>query len=82
MVLLEVSKDTESKNPQISRTKNARRILLSKCVVCDSKKSKFINVQKAGGLLSSLEIKTPLSKISLMVPVYFNSIKKLIQGMK
>ena len=36
---------------------------LSKCVVCNSKKTKFIKEQEAGGLLSSLGIKTPLGKI-------------------
>ena len=39
---------------------------LSKCVVCDSKKSKFIKEQEASGVLSSLGIKTPLSKIPLV----------------
>ena len=39
-------------------------MLLSKCAVCDSKQSKFIKEQKASRLLSSLGIKTPLSKIS------------------
>ena len=37
----------------------------------DSKKSKFIKEQKASRLLSSLRIKTPLSKISLVVPFLF-----------
>ena len=36
-------------------------MLLSKCTVCDSKKSKFIKEQEASGLLSSLGIKTPLN---------------------
>ena len=36
-------------------------MLLSKCVVCDSKKSKFIKEQEASGLLSSLGIKVPLN---------------------
>ena len=35
-------KNTESKNPKAVRTKNGRKMLLLKCVVCDSKKSKFI----------------------------------------
>ena len=35
-------KNTESKNPKVARTKNKRIMLLSNCVVCDSKKSKFI----------------------------------------
>ena len=42
-------------------------MLLSKCIVCDSIKSKFIKEQEASGLLSSLGIKTPLSKIFLLV---------------
>ena len=41
-------------------------MLLSKCLVYNSKKSKFIKEQKASGLLSSLEIKTPFSKIPLV----------------
>ena len=46
-------------------------MLLSKSAVCDSKKSKFIKEQEASGLLSSLGIKTPLSKITLLVPILF-----------
>ena len=38
-------------------------MLLSKCAVCDSKKSKFIKEQEANGLLISLGIKTSLSNI-------------------
>ena len=45
-------------------------MLLSKCAVCDSKISKFIEEQEASGLfsglLSSLGIKTPLRKIPLL----------------
>ena len=33
-------------------------MLLSKCAVCDSKKSRFIKEQEVSGLLSSLGIKT------------------------
>ena len=46
-------------------------MLFSNCAVCDSKKSKFINEQEAGVLLSSLEIKAPVSKISLIVSLLF-----------
>ena len=44
------------------REKNGRIMLVSKsrCKACDSKKSTFIQVQEANGLLSSLGIKTPL----------------------
>ena len=46
-------------------------MLLSKCTLCDSKKSKLIKNQEASRLLSSLRIKTPLSKIPLVGPVLF-----------
>ena len=46
-------------------------MLLSKFAVCDSKRSKFIKEQEASGLLSSLEIKTPLNKIPLVGPRLF-----------
>ena len=54
------------KNPQVVKTKNGRIMLLSKCSVYDSNKSKFIKEQEARGLWSSLVIKTPLSKIPLV----------------
>ena len=44
-------------------------MVLSKNEMCDSKKSKFIKEQEAGGLLSSLGIKTPLIKIPLLGPL-------------
>ena len=50
---LKCRKNTESKNLKVPRTKNGRIMLLSKCAVCDSKKSKFIKQQEASGLLSS-----------------------------
>ena len=68
---LKCRKNTESKNPKVARTKNERIMLLSKCAVCDSKKSKFIKQQEASGLLSSSGIKIPLSKISLVGPLLF-----------
>ena len=62
-------KNTESKNPKFVRTKNWWIMLLSKCAMCDNKKLKFINEQKASGLLSSLGINTPLRKITLLGPL-------------
>ena len=44
-------------------------MLLSNFVVCDSKKSELIKQKKASGSLSSLGIKTPLSKIPLVAPL-------------
>ena len=64
-------KNTESKNPKVVRTKNGRIMLLSKCEVCDSKRSKFIKDQEASGLLCSLGIMKPLSKIPLFDSLLF-----------
>ena len=41
-------------------------MLLSKCSVCDIKKSRFIKKQEDSGLKSCLAIKTPLSKVPLV----------------
>ena len=60
---LRCRKNSESKNPIVVKNKSERIMLSSKSEVCDSKKSKFIKEQEASGLLSSLGIKTPLSKI-------------------
>ena len=57
-------------------------MLLSKCAVCDTKKSKFIKEPEANGFLSSLEIKIPLSKISPTGPLFFRGINKLMQDIK
>ena len=68
---LKCRKNTEIKNPKVATAKNGSMMLLSKCAVCDSKKSKFIEKQEASGLLSSSGIKTPLSKIPLAGPRLF-----------
>ena len=59
-------------------------MILSKCALSDSKKSKFIKQQEASRLLSSLGIKTPLIKIPLFLKNSFVLIvlNKLIQGIK
>ena len=59
-------KNTEKLNSKIFRTKHSRLIMQSKCNDCRIKKSRFIKEQEAKGLLSSLGIKTPLSKIPLL----------------
>ena len=41
-------------------------MLLSKYAIYDTKKIRFIKKQEANGLLSSLEVKTTLSKIPLL----------------
>ena len=68
---LKCGKNTESKNSKIVNTNNGRILLLSICAVCDSKKSKFIKEQEASGLLGSLGIMIPLTKIRLERPLLF-----------
>ena len=45
-------------------------MLLSNCTMCNYKKSRFIK-EKEANELSSLEIKTPESEISLVGPLLF-----------
>ena len=44
---------TESKNLKVARRKKGGTMLLSKCAVCDSKKSTFIKGKEASRLLTS-----------------------------
>ena len=45
-------------------------MILSKCAICGSKKSRFKN-QEAKGRLSNLGIRTPLSKVPLLGDILF-----------
>ena len=54
-------KYTKNINLRVSGTSNGKTIMLSKRVMCGSKKSRFIKNQKAKGLLSNLGLRTPLS---------------------
>ena len=64
-------KDTENINPRVSKTSNGRTMILSKCAICGSKKSRFIKNQEAKGLLSNLTIRTPLSKVPVLCDILF-----------
>ena len=63
---LKCKKDTENINPIVSKTSIDRTMILSKCAICRSKKSRFTKSQEAKGLLSNLGIKTPLSKVPIL----------------
>ena len=64
-------KKTENLNSKVFETNNGRLIMLSKCVKCGIKKSRFVKEQEAKGLLSSLGIKTPLNKVPLSGNILF-----------
>ena len=68
---LKCKKHTKNVDPQVSSTSNGKFMILSKCAICGSKKSKFIKKQEASGLLSKLGIKTRLSKIPILDDVLF-----------
>ena len=63
---LKCKKNTESINSKVSKTTNGIMMILSKCAICGSKKSKFTKEQQEKGLLSNLGIRTPLNKIPLL----------------
>ena len=68
---LKCRKDTENINPKVSKTSNNRILILSKCAICGSKKSRSIKNQEAKGLLSILGIKTPLTKVPVLGHILF-----------
>ena len=68
---LKCKKDTESIDPKISGSSNGKAMILSKCALCCSKKSRFIKNQEAKGLLSNLGIRTPLSKVPISGDIVF-----------
>ena len=68
---LKCKKHTENINPKVSRTSNGRTMVLSKCAMCGSKKSRFIKNEQAKGLLSNLGVKTPLSKVPILGAILF-----------
>ena len=68
---LKCKKNTENIDPEVSSTSNGRVMILSKCAICGSKKSRFIKNQEAKGLLSKLGIKTLLSKVPILGDIFF-----------
>ena len=68
---LKCRKNTENIDPKVSNTSNVKKAILSKCAICESKKSRFIKDQEAKGLLSNLGVRTPLSKVPILGDILF-----------
>ena len=68
---LKCRKNTENINPRVSKTSNGKTMLLSKCAICGSKKSRFIKNQEAKGLLRNLGVGTPLNKVPILGDTLF-----------
>ena len=46
-------------------------MVLSKCAICGSKRSRFIKNQEAKRLLSNFGVRTPLSKVPILGDILF-----------
>ena len=68
---LKCRKDTGNINSKVSKTSNNRTMIVSKCAICNSKKSRLLKNQEAKGLLSNLGIRTPLSKVPILGDILF-----------
>ena len=68
---LKCKKNTEGINPKVLKTTNGKTMILSKCAIYGSKKSKFIKEKQAKGLLSNLGLRAPLNKISVLGDILF-----------
>ena len=66
---LKCREDIENIYPKISS--NGRIMVLSKCAICGSKKSRFIKNQEVKGRLGNLGIKTPLIKAPILGDILF-----------
>ena len=51
---LKGKRNAKSINSVIQKTKNGGTIILSKCAICGTRKSRFIKKQEVKGLLNSL----------------------------
>ena len=58
-------------DPKISSTSNGKAMILSKCEICGSKKSRLIKNQEAKRLLSKLGIKTSSTKVPILGDILF-----------
>ena len=58
---LSCKKYTGNINPKVIKTKNNRKMMLSRCSICNSKKPTFI--LQGSGLLDSLGLNTPQNRM-------------------
>ena len=68
---LKCRKDAENIYPRVSKTSKGRAMVLSKCAICGSKKSRLIKNQEGKGLLINLGVRTPLSKVPILGDILF-----------
>ena len=67
---LSCKKDTKNVDSKVVKTKNDKNIMLSRCSICNNKKSTFSSelsslerISKGSGLLDSLGLNTPQNRM-------------------
>ena len=67
---LSYKKDTRNIDPKVIKTKNSRKMVLSRCSICNNKKSTFTTepssserISQGSGLFDSLGLNTPQNKM-------------------
>ena len=58
---LSCKKDMKNIVPKVIKTKNNKRLIISRCSICNNKKSTFIS--QGSGLLDSLGLNTPQNRM-------------------
>ena len=58
---LSCNKDTKNINPKVIRTKNNRKMMLSRCSICSNEKSTFFS--QGSGWLDSLGLSTSQNRM-------------------
>ena len=67
---LSCKKDTRNIDPKVIKTKNNRKMMLSRCSICNNKKSTFTTgssslkrISQGSGLFDSLGLNTPQNRM-------------------
>ena len=58
---LSCKKDTRNIDPKVIKTKSNKQVIISRCSICNNKKSTFIS--QGSGLLDSLGLNTPQNRM-------------------
>ena len=58
---LSCKKNTKNIDTKVIKTKNNKRVIISRCSICNNKKSIFIS--RGSGLFDSLELNTPQNRM-------------------
>ena len=79
-ILFEMQNKYRNIDSKVLKTKSGRIVLLNIFIItiCNSRKSRFMKEQEAHGILSSLDLKTPLITIPLFYEFLFTLLNVMI----